>query len=41
MNDKALRDKLSKASERFAKDVFNFYVINKQIGDLYEEVLNS
>ena len=41
MNDKALRDKLSKASERFAKDVFNVYVINKQIGDLYEEVLNS
>lgn len=41
MNDKALRDKLSKASERFAKDVFNVNVINKQIGDLYEEVLNT
>lgn len=41
ITDTSLYDKLTKASDHFAKDVFNIDVINKQIGDLYEEVLNT
>lgn len=40
ITDKDLYDKLSKASKHFADDVFNINVINKQIGDLYAEMLN-
>lgn len=41
ITDKELRDKISRASLEFAGTTFNIDTVNKQIGELYDEILKS